>query len=67
MCGYPKQSLTLKDPIQFVYLKGKLNLVFQVYSSVSTWVLDSGCTNHMIREKDIVGGLQLPKDLKNMI
>jgi hypothetical protein len=60
----------------------------QVYASGgSSWIIDSGCTNHMTGEKKMftsyvknmeprirsslemgtIGGLRLPKVLKNMI
>jgi hypothetical protein len=46
--------LTRADPSKFGYLKARLKFVFYAYSSGGrSWVLDSGCTNHMTGEKDM--------------
>jgi hypothetical protein len=42
----------LQDPTRVGYLKPKLKIALQVYvSGGSSWIIDSGCTNHMMGEK----------------
>jgi hypothetical protein len=51
--GYSKfLYLMSKDPKPFGYLKSRTKFVLKVYASGgSSWIIDSGCTNHMTWEK----------------
>jgi len=56
--GDPKEVqviLTLKDPKKFGYLKGDDDFVLQEHrkKSKGKWYLDSGCSNHMTRDKNL--------------
>jgi hypothetical protein len=54
-----------KDPKPFRYLKSRTKFVLQVYASGgSSWIIDSGCTNHMTGEKKMFSSYEKNKDPK---
>jgi hypothetical protein len=67
--GYPKfLYLMPKDPKPFGYLKSRTKLVLQVYASGgSSWIIDSGCTNHMTGEKKMFSSYEKNHDPQRAI
>jgi hypothetical protein len=67
--GYPRcLFLTSKDPRLFGYLRIMPKTVLQVYASgVSSWIIDSGCTNHMTGEKRMFSSYEKNKDPQRAI
>jgi transposase InsO family protein len=64
----PKYLVTnLKAPKKIWVLKTRLKIILWAYSSGGrSWVLDSGCTNHMIREKEMFTSFEendCPRDI----
>jgi hypothetical protein len=58
----------LQDPTRVGYLKPKLKIALQVYASGgSSWIIDSGCTNHMMGEKKMFTSYVKNKDSKDTI
>jgi hypothetical protein len=62
--GYPKfLYLMSKDPKPFGYLKSRTKFVLKVYAfGGSSWIIDSGCTNHMTGEKKMFSSYEKNKD-----
>jgi hypothetical protein len=62
--GYPRcLFLMSKDPRLFGYLRTRPKFVLQVYASGgSSWIIDSGCTNHMTREKRMFSSYEKNED-----
>jgi hypothetical protein len=62
--GYPKfLYLMSKDPKLFGYLKPRTNFVLYDYASGgSSWIIDSGCTNHMTGEKRMFSSYEKNQD-----
>ena len=59
----PEVLQLTQDPNPFGYLKQKLDLYLLEYSFGGTsWVVDSGCTNHMTGEKDMFTSFQPSHD-----
>ena len=57
-----------KDPKPFGYLKSRTKLILYVYASGgSSWILDSGCTNHMTGEKNMFSSYDKNKDPQQAI
>jgi hypothetical protein len=58
-----------KDPRPFGYLRTRPKLVLLVYASGgSSWIIDSGCTNHMTGEKRMFSSYEktmIPKELSH--
>jgi hypothetical protein len=55
--------LTSKDPRLFGYLRTRPKLVLQVYAfGGSSWIIDSGCTNHMTGEKKMFSSYEKNDD-----
>src|SRR5690242_21825428 len=67
--GYPKfLCLMPKDPKPFGYLKSRTKIVLQVYASGgSSWIIDSGCTNHMTGEKKMFSSYEKNQDSQRAI
>jgi hypothetical protein len=67
--GYPRcLFLTSKDPRLFGYLRTRPKFVLQVYASDrSSWIIDSGCTNHMTGEKRMFSSYERNEDLQRAI
>jgi hypothetical protein len=67
--GYPRcLFLTSKDPRLFGYLRTRPKIVLQVYaSSGSSWIIDSGCTNHMTGEKRMFSSYEKNEDPQRAI
>jgi hypothetical protein len=65
----PKIIVTnLEDPTRVGYLKPKLKIALQVYASGgSSWIIDSGCTNHMTGEKKMFTSCVKNKDSQDTI
>jgi transposase InsO family protein len=58
----------LQDPTRVGYLKPKLKIVLQVYAfGGSSWIIDSGCTNHMTGEKKMFTSYVKNKDSQDTI
>jgi hypothetical protein len=57
-----------KDPRLFGYLKTRPKIVLQVYASVgSSWIIDSGCTNHLTGEKRMFSSYEKNEDPQRAI
>jgi hypothetical protein len=57
-----------KDARPFGYLRTRPKLVLLVYASGgSSWVIDSGCTNHMAGEKRMFSSYEKNEDLQRAI
>jgi hypothetical protein len=67
--GYPRcLFLTSKDPRLFGYLRTRPKFVLQFYASDgSSWIIDSGCTNHMTREKRMFSSYEKNEDPQRAI
>jgi hypothetical protein len=67
--GYPRcLFLTSKDPRLFGYLRTRPKIVLLVYASdVSSWIIDSGCTNHMRGEKRMFSSYKKNEDPQRAI
>jgi hypothetical protein len=67
--GYPKfLYLMSKDPKLFGYLKSRTKFVLYVYASGgSSWIIDSGCTNHMTGEKKMFSSYEKNQDPQRTI
>jgi hypothetical protein len=52
----------------FGYLRTRPKTVLQVYASGgSSWIIDSGCTNHMIGEKKMFSSYEKNEDPQRAI
>ena len=61
-------SLTFQDPTRVGYLRPKPKFTLQVYASGgSSWIIDSGCTNHMTGEKKMFTSYVKNKDSQDSI
>jgi hypothetical protein len=67
--GYPRcLFLMSKDPSPFGYLRTRSKFVLQVYASGgSSWIIDSGCTNHMTGEKRMFSSYEKNHDPQRAI
>jgi hypothetical protein len=67
--GYPRcLFLMSKDPRPFGYLRTRPKLVLQVYASGgSSWIIDSGCTNHMTGKKRMFSSYEKNNDPQRAI
>jgi hypothetical protein len=60
--------LTWKDPIQLGYLRTRPKFVLLVYASGGTsWVIDSGCTTHMMGEKKMFSSYEKNREFQDAI
>jgi hypothetical protein len=58
----------LQDPTRVGYLIPKPKFALQVYASGgSSWIIDSGCTNHMTGEKKMFTSYVKNKDSQDSI
>jgi hypothetical protein len=58
----------LQDPTRVGYLRPKPKFALQVYASGgSSWIIDSGCTNHMAGEKKMFTSYVKKKDSQDSI
>jgi hypothetical protein len=67
--GYPRcLFLMSKDPRPFGYLRTRSKFVWSVYASGgSSWIIDSGCTNHMTGEKRMLPSYEKNEDPQRTI
>jgi hypothetical protein len=57
-----------KDPRPFGYLRTRPKLVLLVYASGgSSWIIDSGCTNHMTGDKKMFSSYEKNQDPQRAI
>jgi hypothetical protein len=60
--------LMSKDPRPFGYLRTRSKFVWSVYASGgSSWIIDSGCTNHMTGEKRMLPSYEKNEDPQRTI